>query len=114
MEEDPRAAAPVIGDLVEPTPVTLPDGTTVLVDDLGRVVVPTSPSAWDIFWRDPGGEISGATGKVFTSVGSTVGSAVGGAAGGVVAGTADSVVERLGGWLWIGLAIAAAVVVLRR
>lgn len=99
-----------LGALVEPTPVTLPDGTVVLVDDLGRVVVPTPPSAWDIFWLDPGGEISEATGKVFTGVGRTVG----GAAAGVVAGTADSVVDRMGPWLWVGLGVVAFVMLRQR
>lgn len=103
------------------TPYQMDDGSTVMLDCEGRVIVQAPPSAWDIFFHDPAGEISRATGAVARGVGQTAGEVTGSAAAGASAGLASGLInglmQNLGGLggaaVLIG-AIAVAAVILKR
>lgn len=86
----------------------------LVCDDEGRVVVPSSPSPGDMFWRDPGGEVEEATGRVASGTGRVVGGFVGALLGQTAASVVSNTVASLGPWLWVGLAVAGVVLVSKR
>lgn len=96
-------AYPTLGavdDCMSGTPFEMDDGSTVLLDCEGRVIVPTPPSAWSIFWNsDPADILGHATGQVAHTVGKTAGAIAGEAAGGFAGGVG----QGAGAGLFAGL-----------
>jgi hypothetical protein len=86
-------------DCGETTPYTLDDGSTVILDCQGRVLVPDAPSAWSFLFSDPVGEVKRATGAVFSGTGEAAGAVVGAATGGFAAGAGKGLASGLFGSL---------------
>lgn len=101
--------------------VILPDGTTVYLDDQGRVITPPPPSAWDIFWQDPIGELGygtyEGTRRVVAGTGEILGQGVAATAVGAATGASEGVsrgIQSSGGLIVLVGAIVLVVLVMGR